>query len=53
MVNMIKDLACDLHHLDQRIDDVTGEIETLADNDEACQRLRRYPASARSSPAPW
>ena len=29
MVNMIENLAGDLHHLDQRIDDVTGEIETL------------------------
>jgi transposase len=43
MVNMIKDLACDLHHLDQRIDQVTGEIETLADHDEACRRLMTVP----------
>jgi transposase len=43
MVNMIKDLAGDLHHLDQRIDEVTGEIETLARNDEACQRLMTVP----------
>jgi hypothetical protein len=27
----------DLHHLDERIDEVTGEIESLASNDEACQ----------------
>jgi len=26
-----------LHHLDDRIDEVTGEIESLASNDEACQ----------------
>jgi transposase len=32
-----------LHHLDQRIDDVTGEIETLADHDEACHRLMTVP----------
>jgi len=43
MVNLIEDLAGDLHHLDQRIDEVTGEIETLADNDEACQRLMTVP----------
>ena len=30
MVSMIEDLAGDLHHLDERIDQVTGEIETLA-----------------------
>jgi len=42
-MNMIEDLAGDLHHLDQRIDEVTGEIETLADNDEACQRLMTVP----------
>jgi transposase len=43
MVNMIKDLAGDLHHLDERIDHVTGEIETLAGNDVACQRLMTVP----------
>jgi hypothetical protein len=30
IVNMIGGLVGDLHHLDQRIDQVTGEIETLA-----------------------
>jgi transposase len=43
MLNMVKDLTCDLHHLDQRIDDVTGEIETVARDDEACQRLMTVP----------
>jgi transposase len=43
MVNLIEDLAGDLHHLDQRIDEVTGEIETLARDDEACQRLMTVP----------
>jgi transposase len=43
MVNMIKDLAGDLHHLDTRLDEVTSEIETLARNDEACQRLMTVP----------
>lgn len=43
MVNMIKDLACDLHHLDQRIGEVTGELEAIARDDEACQRLMTVP----------
>ena len=43
MVNMIKGLVGDLHHLDQRIDQVTGEIETLARDDQACQRLMTVP----------
>ena len=33
----------DLHNLDKRIDDMTGEIEALARNDEACQRLMTVP----------
>jgi transposase len=43
MANMIEGLAGDLHHLDDRIDAVTGEIETLARNDAACQRLMTVP----------
>jgi transposase len=43
MMNMIGGLVGDLHHLDQRIDDVTGEIETVARDDEACQRLMTVP----------
>jgi transposase len=43
MMNMIRDLAGDLHYLDERIDEVTGEIEALARNDEACQRLMTIP----------
>jgi transposase len=43
MVNMIKDLAGDLRHLDARIDHVTEEIETLARDDQACQRLMTIP----------
>ena len=33
MVRMIGGLARDLHHLDERIDEVSGEIETLARDD--------------------
>ena len=43
MVHMIEELAGDLHHLDTRIDSVTGEIETVARNDQACQRLMTVP----------
>jgi len=43
MVHMIEELAGDLHHLDTRIDSVTGEIETVARDDEACQRLMTVP----------
>jgi transposase len=43
MVHMIEDLAGDLHRLDTRIDEVTSEIETLARNDQACQRLMTVP----------
>ena len=43
MVHLIEGLAGDLHHLDERIDEVTDEIEALARNDEACQRLMTIP----------
>jgi transposase len=48
MVHMIEDLAGDLHHLDTRIDSVTGEIETVARDDEACQRLMTVVLSENS-----
>jgi transposase len=43
MVHMIEGLAGDLQHLDTRIDSVTGEIETVARDDQACQRLMTVP----------
>jgi transposase len=43
MVHMIEELAGDLHHLDTRINSVTGEIETVARDDQACQRLMTVP----------
>ena len=36
-------LMQDWHHLDERIDAVTGEIEALVAADEACQRLMSVP----------
>lgn len=43
MVHMIEGLATDLHHLDERLDALTAEIEALAGSDEACRRLMKIP----------
>jgi transposase len=43
MVRLIADLAEDWRHLDQRLEAVTGEIESLAGADEACRRLMTVP----------
>ena len=43
MVRMICDLSTDWRHLDQRLEEVTEEIETIAKADEACQRLMTVP----------
>ena len=43
MVGVIADLSGDFRHLDERLDDVTAEIETLAKADHACQRLMTVP----------
>jgi transposase len=43
MVRLIEGLMQDWHHLDERIDTVTGEIEALVAADEACQRLISVP----------
>jgi transposase len=43
MVRLIEGLVQDWHHLDERIDTVTGEIEDLVAADEACQRLMSVP----------
>jgi transposase len=43
MVRVITDLSGDLRHLDERLDDLTAEIETLAKADDACQRLMTAP----------
>jgi transposase len=53
MVRLIEGLVQDWHHLDERINAVTGEIESLVAADEACQRLMSVPGWGRSSPAPW
>ncbi len=43
MVQVIGELSGDLHHLNQRLDAVTAEIETLAKADDACQRMMTVP----------
>jgi transposase len=43
MVHMISDLAGDWHRLDERIEGVSTEIEALADQDPACERLMTVP----------
>jgi transposase len=43
MVRLIVDLAQDWRRLDERIETVSAEIETLARQDESCQRLMTVP----------
>lgn len=43
MVRMICDLSADLHHLDERVEQVTEEITAIAMADETCQRLMTVP----------
>ena len=43
ILRLIGDLAQDWRRLEGRIDEITQEIETLADNDDACQRLMTVP----------
>jgi transposase len=43
MVHVIEELSGDWCRLDERIEDVTGEIDELAKADEACRRLMTVP----------
>jgi transposase len=43
MVRGIEDLAGDWRRLDDRIEGLSGEIETLACHDAGCQRLMSVP----------
>ena len=43
MLRVIEELAVDWRRLDQRIDGLTGEIEALARQDQACSRLMTVP----------
>jgi transposase len=43
MVRIVEDLAGDWSHLDERIENVTDEIETLARGDASCRQLMTVP----------
>ena len=43
MVRIVSDLAGDWRQLDDRIETVTDEIETLAKNDDSCRRVMTVP----------
>jgi len=43
MLRIIEELAGDWRRLDQRIDGLSGEIEALARQDQACSRLMTVP----------
>jgi transposase len=43
MLRLIEDLAGDWRHLDARIEGITSEIETLARQDQHCERLMTVP----------
>ena len=48
LVRIVADLASDWRQLDERIENVTDEIEALAKSDDSCRRVLTVPASARS-----
>jgi len=41
MVRIIEDLACDWRRLDERVEGLSNEIETIARQDAGCERLMR------------
>ena len=43
MVRIVSDLAGDWRQLDDRIETVTDEVETLAKNDDSCRRVMTVP----------
>ncbi len=43
MEQLMMDLSGDLRHLDERLEAITGEIKTIAESNEACQRLMTVP----------
>jgi transposase len=46
MLRLVEDLAGDWRRLDVRIEDLSGEIEALAQQDQACVRLMTVPGIA-------
>src|SRR5690349_18543370 len=53
MLRLIEDLTGDWRRLDERIEAISGEIEALARQDQACERVMTVPALGRSSRARW
>jgi transposase len=45
LLHIIEDLIADRRHLDQRIEDVSLQIEALAEADAGCERLMTVPGS--------
>jgi transposase len=43
MVRIIEDLACDWRRLDERVEGLSNEIETIARQDAGCERLMSVP----------
>jgi transposase len=43
MLRLVEDLAADWRRLDERIEGLSGEIETLARQDKGCERLMTVP----------
>ena len=52
MLRVIEELAGDWRRLDQRIDGLSGEIEALARQDQACSRLMTVPGYIDARPQP-
>jgi transposase len=53
MLRILEDLSADWRRLDARIEGLSGEIETLARQDQHCERLMSVPGIGRSSGARW
>jgi transposase len=45
MVRILEDLVCDWSHLDERIENVTDEIDALARGDASCRQLMTVPGT--------
>jgi hypothetical protein len=43
MVRIVEDLACDWRGLDERVEGLSNEIETIARQDAGCERLMSVP----------
>jgi len=53
MVRIVEDLACDWRRLDERVEGLSNEIETIARQDAGCERLMSVPGIGPIIPARW